>query len=75
MKSNLKTDEAVWYSLKNHPPAVIFNTPGDEMPVAESYSSVGDIMVIPSACSLVGFWAGLRWLVLVCCERKILLDG
>ena len=26
-----------------------------------------------SACSLVSFWAGLDWLVLVCCERKILL--
>jgi len=26
-----------------------------------------------SACSLVGFWAGLSWLVLICCERKILL--
>jgi len=24
---------------------------------------------------LVGFWAGLGWLVLVCCERKILLTG
>jgi len=23
-----------------------------------------------SVCSLVGFWAGLDWLVLVCCERK-----
>jgi len=27
------------------------------------------------ACSLVGFWAGLGWLVLVCCERKTLLAG
>ena len=26
--------------------------------------------VIYTACSLVGFWAGLGWLVLVCCERK-----
>jgi len=25
------------------------------------------------ACSLVGFLDGLGWLVLVCCERKILL--
>jgi len=25
------------------------------------------------ACSLVGFWADLGWLVLVYCERKILL--
>jgi len=29
----------------------------------------------PSACSLVGFWAGLGWLVLVYCERKTLLAG
>ena len=28
-----------------------------------------------SPCSLVGFWAGFGWLVLVCCERKILLAG
>jgi len=28
-----------------------------------------------TACSLVGFWAGLGWLVLVCCERKTLLTG
>jgi len=28
-----------------------------------------------SACSLVGFWAGLGWLVLVYCERKTLLAG
>jgi len=28
-----------------------------------------------TACSLVGFWAGLGWLVLICCERKILLAG
>jgi len=28
-----------------------------------------------AACSLVGFWAGLGWLVLVYCERKILLAG
>ena len=26
-----------------------------------------------SACSLVGFWTGLGWLVLICCERKTLL--
>ena len=26
-----------------------------------------------TACSLVGFWAGLGWLVLVYCERKTLL--
>ena len=26
-------------------------------------------------CSLVAFWAGLGWLVLVYCERKILLAG
>jgi len=28
-----------------------------------------------AACSLVGFWAGLGWLVLVYCERKTLLAG
>ena len=28
-----------------------------------------------AACSLVGFWADLGWLVLVYCERKILLVG
>jgi len=28
-----------------------------------------------SACSLVDFWAGLGWLVLVYCERKTLLAG
>ena len=60
MKSNLKTDEAVWYSLKNHPPAVIFNTPGDEMPVAESYSSVGDIMVIPCLKTDEDGWFNLK---------------
>jgi len=27
------------------------------------------------ACSLVGFWAGLGWLVLVLCERKTLFVG
>ena len=27
------------------------------------------------ACSLVGFWVGLGWLVLVYCERKTLLAG
>ena len=26
-----------------------------------------------AAYSLVGLWAGLGWLVLVCCERKTLL--
>ena len=28
-----------------------------------------------SACSLIGFWAGLNWLVLIYCERKTLLAG
>ena len=28
-----------------------------------------------AAYSLVGLWAGLGWLVLVCCERKTLLAG
>ena len=28
-----------------------------------------------TACSLVDFWAGLSWLVLVYCERKTLLAG
>jgi len=28
-----------------------------------------------SACSLVGFWIGLDWLVLIYCERKTLLAG
>ena len=28
-----------------------------------------------SACSLVGFWADLGWLMLVYCERKTLLAG
>jgi len=28
-----------------------------------------------TACSLVSLWAGLDWLVLVCCERKTLLAG
>jgi len=32
-------------------------------------------VVIYTACSLVGFWAGLGWLVLICCERKTLLAG
>jgi len=27
------------------------------------------------ACSLVGFWVGLDWLVLVYCERKTLLTS
>jgi len=31
--------------------------------------------MIKSACSLVGFWASLGWLVLVYCKRKILLAG
>ena len=31
--------------------------------------------MIKSACSLVGFWASLGWLVLVYYERKILLAG
>ena len=30
---------------------------------------------IYTAYSLVGFWAGLGWLVLVYCERKTLLAG
>ena len=34
-------------------------------------SAVSDL----SACSLVGFWASLSWLVLVHCERKTLLAG
>jgi len=32
-------------------------------------------ILIRSACSLVGFWPGLGWLVLVCYERKTLLAG
>jgi len=28
-----------------------------------------------TACSLVGFWAGLGWLMLIYCERKTLLVG
>jgi len=28
-----------------------------------------------TACLLIDFWADLDWLVLVCCERKILLVG
>ena len=27
------------------------------------------------ACLLVGFWTDLGWLVLIYCERKILLAG
>ena len=33
------------------------------------------LVYIYSACSLVGFWAGLDWLMLVYCERKTLLAG
>ena len=29
----------------------------------------------PVACSLVGFWTGLGWPVLIYCERKTLLAG
>jgi len=38
---------------------------------------VGYYFSLPTylVCSLVGFWAGLGWLVLVYCERKTLLAG
>ena len=33
------------------------------------------VNVILSACSLVGFWTCLDWLMLVYCERETLLAG
>jgi len=31
------------------------------------------MLMMQSACSLIGFWAGLGWLVLIYCEKKTLL--
>jgi len=39
------------------------------------YEVITGLQQTQTACSLVGFWAGLGWPVLVYCERKTLLAG